>query len=70
MAKPIEPTPPLEGADAKRLLEDLEKGCTAEEWSRRVRSAKADIADVLAGKPIVIDLKRPRVISFPQPTEE
>jgi hypothetical protein len=35
MARPIEPTPILEGEDAERLLRDLENVCSPEEARRR-----------------------------------
>ncbi len=41
MAKPIEPTPVLQGEDAERLLRDLEKVCSPEEAERRIDKAEA-----------------------------
>ena len=40
MARPIEATPVLEGADAERLLSDLKKVCSMDEARRRIESAK------------------------------
>jgi len=47
MASPIDPTPTLTGDDAERLLRDLEKGCSDEEYEGRVRAAKQHLATVL-----------------------
>lgn len=40
MARPIEPTDPLFGQDAVRLLEDLKNRASDEEIYRRCQSAK------------------------------
>jgi hypothetical protein len=47
MARPIEPTPVLEGEDADRLLEELEHVCTPEEAERRVAAARKLLAKVV-----------------------
>lgn len=47
MARPIEPTPVLEGEDAERLLRDLERTCTPEEAKRRVQKARDLLAKVM-----------------------
>lgn len=47
MARPIEPTPVLEGEDAERLLRDLERTCSPEEAKRRVRKARELLAKVM-----------------------
>lgn len=47
VARPIEPTPVLEGEDADRLLRDLESTCTPEEAKRRVQKARALLAKVM-----------------------
>lgn len=47
MARPIEPTPVLEGEDAERLLRDLEDTCTPEEVKRRVDEARKLLAKVM-----------------------
>lgn len=44
MASPIEATPPLSGEDADRLLDDLERGCSDDEYARRVVEARAHLA--------------------------
>lgn len=40
MARPINPTPPIEGDDAERLLEELEKTAPPDEISRRRKNAE------------------------------
>ena len=47
MARPIEPTPVLEGEDAERLLDQIEIVCTPEETERRVAAARKLLAQVL-----------------------
>ena len=47
MARPIEPTPVLEGEDAERLLRELEHTCTPEEAKRRVQKARDLLAKVM-----------------------
>jgi len=44
MARPIEPTPTLEGEDALRLLRDLQRGCSPDEAKRRIDLAKVELA--------------------------
>ena len=44
MARPIEPTPTLEGEAAQRLLRDLDKGCSPPEAKRRIDSARIALA--------------------------
>lgn len=39
VAKPIEPTPPLEGEEAERLLQQLQSHCSEEEAARRLQKA-------------------------------
>jgi hypothetical protein len=50
MARPIEPTPVLEGEDAERLLRDLENTCTPEEAKRRVQKARGFLAEIMRPK--------------------
>jgi hypothetical protein len=40
MARPIEPTPPLNGSDADRLLASLQTGAPESEMRRREEAAK------------------------------
>ncbi len=40
MARPIEPTPALQGSDAQRLLASLETGAAESEMRRREEAAK------------------------------
>ena len=47
MARPIEPTPVLEGEDAARLLEQLEQVCPPDEAERRVAAARKLLAKVM-----------------------
>lgn len=47
MARPIEPTPVLEGDDAKRLLDELETVCPPDEAKRRVEAARKLLAKVM-----------------------
>jgi hypothetical protein len=42
MARPIEPTPVLEGPDAEKLLRDLANVCTPSEAQRRIESARRE----------------------------
>ena len=51
MARPIEPTPVLEGEDAERLLRDLENTCSPEEARRRVQKARELLAKVMVPNP-------------------
>jgi len=46
MARPIEPTPTLEGDDADALLADISKTITPEEAERRRREAKEYLTNV------------------------
>ncbi len=50
MAKPIEPTPPLDAEDSEALLRDLERGCSPEEAQRRERQAELWLARVTTPK--------------------
>jgi hypothetical protein len=50
MARPIEPTPPVTGEDAERLLEQLEKVPPPEELARRIAEARKFVADVTSPK--------------------
>ncbi len=47
MARPIEPTPVLDGEDAERLLRELETTCTPDEAKRRVQKARELLAKVM-----------------------
>ena len=47
MARPIEPTPVLEGEDAERLLKELEQVCAPDEAERRVAAARRLLARVV-----------------------
>ncbi len=60
MARPIEPTPPLEGEDAERLLADLERGCSEEERKRRQEWAITKLAQLFQPKGFP---KKPPVVS-------
>ena len=50
MARPIEPTPPLEGQDAERLLASLKTGASDAEMARRAQSARERIDRMTAPK--------------------
>ena len=50
MARPIQPTPVLEGEDAERLLEELERVCSPEEAECRVAAARKLLAKVVVPK--------------------
>lgn len=50
MARPIEPTPPLTGEDAERLLADLMHTCSVEEAQRRIDMAKQKLAIMMTPK--------------------
>ena len=50
MARPIEPTPVLEGEDGERLLRDLARTCTPEEAKRRVEKARGFLAEITRPK--------------------
>jgi len=58
MAKPIEPTPPLDAEDSERLLRDLENVCSPEEAERRRATAKRWLAEVTRPKPRHDDARR------------
>jgi hypothetical protein len=47
MARPIEPTPTLRGADAKRLMDELRDVCTPSEAQRRIEYARAARAEMM-----------------------
>jgi len=51
MARPIEPTPPVVGADADRLLAELANVPPPEEIARRTEEARRFLAEVTAPKP-------------------
>lgn len=51
MARPIEPTPPLVGEDAERLLTALEQVAPPDEIARRIEEAKRFLAEVTSPKP-------------------
>ncbi|MCC6807823.1 MAG: hypothetical protein IT381_10385 [Deltaproteobacteria bacterium] len=46
MARPIEPTPTLEGEDAEALLRSLDDVATPEEMDRRVQASKQRLAEM------------------------
>ena len=50
MARPIEPTPTLEGAAADKLLSDLAEVCTPSEAQARVNWARQQRAAMLNGE--------------------
>lgn len=50
MARPIEPTLPLEGEDAARLLAELSTGASSAEMSRRIAKAKDLRAEMMRPK--------------------
>jgi hypothetical protein len=50
MARPIEPTPTLEGAAAEKLLSDLAAVCTPSEARARVEWARRQRAAMLNGE--------------------
>ena len=50
MAKPIEPTPPLDAEDSERLLRDLEQVCSPEEARRREEWAARMVAEMMRTK--------------------
>ncbi len=47
MASPIEATPAVSGEDADRLLDDLARHCSDEEYARRVVEARECLAATL-----------------------
>lgn len=47
MARPIEPTPVLEGEDADQLVRDLESVCSPEEAKRRTEEARRLLSQVM-----------------------
>ena len=47
MARPIEPTPSLDGEEAERLLEELENVCSPEEVKRRTEWARKLLSQVI-----------------------
>ncbi len=50
MARPIQPTPPLDGDDAEALLRDLENVCSPEEMKRRAEWARRELAEMMRPK--------------------
>jgi hypothetical protein len=50
MARPIEPTPMLQGEDAERLLSDLAKVCSPQEAQRRIELARRERAEMMRPK--------------------
>lgn len=50
MARPIQPTPVLEGTDAKRLLEDLGAVCTPSEAKARIDAARRELSEMMRPK--------------------
>jgi hypothetical protein len=55
MAKPIEPTPVLEGEDAERLLRELEVVCSPDEAKRRTEWARRELAELMRPKSVPRD---------------
>lgn len=53
MARPIEPTPPLRGADAERLLASLDSGAPETEMRRREEAAKQYVDALDRGEVVV-----------------
>ena len=51
MARPIEPTPALEGQDAERLLASLKSGASDSEMAQRADSARKRVAQMMTAKP-------------------
>jgi hypothetical protein len=54
MARPIEPTPALEGQAAERLMVELEQVCSPREAQSRVDWARRERAAMLAESPKVV----------------
>jgi hypothetical protein len=50
MASPIDATPTLKGADARRLLAELENVCSPEEAARRIERARSLRAEMMRPK--------------------
>lgn len=50
MARPIEPTPTLEGPDAERLLKDLANVCTPAEARQRIEAARRERDEMMRPK--------------------
>jgi hypothetical protein len=50
MASPIDATPTLKGADARRLLAELENVCSPEEAARRIERARVLRAEMMRPK--------------------
>lgn len=50
MASPIEATPTLKGADARRLLAELEDVCSPAEAARRIKYAREQVAEMMRPK--------------------
>jgi hypothetical protein len=50
MARPIEPTPTLQGEDAERLLRELANVCPPEEAQRRIELARRERAEMMRPK--------------------
>lgn len=46
MARPIEPTPTLDGEDADRLLESLDKHANSDEMKKRQRRTKEYLEEI------------------------
>ena len=54
MAKPIPATPPVSGADAKALLESLERPASREEMARRIAGAKQRLKSTPEGSAVYV----------------
>ena len=68
MARPIEPTPPLTGADADRLLEALERVAPPDVIARRRKAARrfmAQVAIPTPSPPADPDVPLPAAQGFP-----
>jgi len=50
MARPIEPTPTLEGAAAEKLLSELANVCPPDEVRRRIDEARSARAEMMRPK--------------------
>ena len=50
MARPIEPTPVLEGSDAEKLLTELAEVCSPDEARQRIDYARSARAEMMRPK--------------------
>lgn len=59
MARPIEPTPPVTGQDAERLLESLDTGASPAEMRERADRAQRVLASMATGSGLFsVELKK------------